>query len=91
MANLTLESYQRIERAVAQEESRRGFRAHAVVTAIVCLGLIALNVFVASEFPWAIFPVVGMSIGLYMHWHFGVANAEEAVRQHQESIERKAA
>jgi hypothetical protein len=91
MPNLTLEAYQQAERAVAQEERRRGFTIHAVITTIVCVGLIALNVFVASEFPWAIFPVVGMSIGLYMHWHFGVVNAEATVRQHQQSIEHKAA
>ena len=90
MAKLTLEAYQQAERAVAHEESRRGFTIHAVVTAIVCVGLIALNVFVASGFPWAIFPVVGMSIGLYVHWRFGVVKAEETVRQHQQSIERAA-
>lgn len=36
-------------------------------------------------------PVIGMSIGLYVHWYFGVVNVDAAVREHQQQIERKAA
>lgn len=46
---------------------------------------------VADEFPWAIFPVVGMGIGLFAHWYFGVAHVEATVRSHQHDIERLAA
>jgi hypothetical protein len=89
--SITLESYQHAERKRALEESRRGFFIHAAITVVVLIGLIVLNVTVASEFPWAIFPVVGMSIGLFMHWYFGVARGEEMMRRHQREIEQRAA
>jgi hypothetical protein len=87
MANLTLSAYQEAELAIANEEGRRGFNVHALITAVVCVGLVVLNLTVADEFPWSIFPVVGMSIGLFMHWHFGVAGAAELTRRHQTEIE----
>lgn len=89
MTNLA--AYQEAERAAAHEEGRRGFVVHAAITALVCVGLVVLNVFAASEFPWSIFPVIGMSIGLYVHWYFGIVNVDAAVREHQQQIERKAA
>lgn len=91
MINLTLPSYQAAEVALAREEGRRGFTVHLGVTLVVWLVLIAVNVFVASEFPWSIFPIVGMAIGLFAHWYFGVTHVETTVRQHQEKIERRAA
>ena len=91
MNNLSLSAYQEAERQAARDEGRRGFVVHAVITAVVCVGLVTLNVVVASEFPWAIFPVVGMSIGLLAHWYFGVVRSDDMVRRHQEDIEHKTA
>ena len=91
MTNLKLAEYQQAERLAAQEEGRRGLTVHAVITAFVCAGLIVLNVTVASEFPWSIFPVIGMSIGLAAHWYFGVRHGDEALRRHQEDVEHRAA
>ena len=90
MTNLTLEAYQQVERDAARKESGRGFTIHAAITVVVCLGLIALNILVAPEFPWAIFPVAGMSIGLFAHWFFGVNHIDEFTRQNQGDIEREA-
>ena len=91
MTNLTLAKYQEAERELAVDEGRRGFSVHALITAIVCAGLVVLNITVASEFPWSIFPVIGMGIGLLAHWYFGVARVVESVERHQDTIARKAA
>jgi 2TM domain-containing protein len=90
MASLRLESYKQAERKLAVQEERHGFAVHAVITAFVSVALIVVNVFVASEFPWAVFPVAGMSSGLFVHWYFGVARAEELMHRHQEEIEHRA-
>lgn len=91
MANLSLQAYQAAERQVAYEQGRRGFVVHAAITAAVSLLLIVLNITVASEFPWAIFPVCGMACGLFAHWYFGVKRAEELTERHQREIEHRAA
>ncbi|HEX7165570.1 MAG TPA: 2TM domain-containing protein [Acidimicrobiales bacterium] len=91
MPTPTLEAYKRAEVTAAKEESRRGFTVHLVITLIVWAILIAVNVFVASEFPWSIFPVVGMTIGLLAHWYFGVVHVDASVQKHQRDIERRAA
>jgi hypothetical protein len=90
MAEVTLQQYKVQERQMAARDAKRGFRIHAFVTVVVLLGLVALNVFVASEFPWAIFPAVGMSIGLWFHWFFGVRQGDEFMLRHQQEIESEA-
>ena len=91
MPSLTLAAYQDAERAVALEEGRRGFAVHLVITCLVVLGLVVLNITIADEFAWSIFPAIGMSIGLFAHWYFGVARADDVVRRHQDEIEHRAA
>ena len=77
MAKPTLEAYKEAEVTAAREQSRRGFMIHLYITLVVWAVLIAVNVFIASEFPWAIFPITGMTIGLLAHWYFGVVHAVE--------------
>lgn len=91
MRQLTLAEYQEAERNMALEEGRRGLTIHAVITVLVAIGLIVLNITVATEFPWSIFPVVGMTIGLAAHWYFGLRHGDETMRHHQEDIEHRAA
>lgn len=90
MNGISLEEYQRTEREAAGAEARTGFVAHAVITALVMVGLVVLNVAVADEFPWSIFPVVGMGIGLLAHWWFGYRNLDVTMRRHQADIEHRA-
>jgi uncharacterized membrane protein len=90
VSNLTLSEYQKAEEAASRDESRRGFAVHLWITVAVWLILIAVNVFVAAEFPWSVFPVVGMAVGLYAHWYFGVTHVEASVRERQHEIERRA-
>lgn len=91
MPNVTLAAYQEAEVEASREEARRGFFVHLFITAFVLVALVAVNVFIASEFPWAIFPVIGMGIGLFAHWYFGVVRVDTTVREHQVEIERRAA
>lgn len=90
MGDVTLELYKVQERRLAAEEARRGLVVHGAVTAAVIVALVLVNVFVASELPWAIFPAVGMSIGLFAHWLFGVKRGDEAVQAHQAEVEQAA-
>ena len=87
---VSLGSYRLAERRMAEREAMTGLRIHGAITAVVCVGLILLNVFVASEFPWAIFPVLGMAIGVAVHWYFGVRHGDEAMTRHQDAVEREA-
>jgi hypothetical protein len=90
MGEISLERYKVQERRMSAREAKRGFTIHAVVTVAVVVGLVALNVFVASELPWSIFPAVGMSLGLWFHWYFGVRHGDDVMRQHQGEVEREA-
>jgi len=87
---VSLETYRLAERRLAARESLFGLRAHAAITVVVCIGLVLLNVFVASEFPWAVFPVLGMAIGVGVHWYFGVRHGDENVLKHQRDVEVEA-
>ena len=89
MSTISLEQYERAERTAAIAEARRGVVVHAAVTVLVWAIVITLNVMVASEFPWSVFPVAGTSLGLLAHWWFGYRKVEGAVRQHQLDVERR--
>jgi len=89
MSGVNHDLYKAEERRMAMTEARRGLRIHEAVTVLVCLGLAVVNVFFASEFPWAIFPALGMSLGVWFHWYFGVQHGDEFIRRHQEDIERE--
>jgi hypothetical protein len=82
----TLDDYRATEREMAVREATAGFKIHAAITAAVCIGLVLLNVFVASEFPWSVFPVIGMSIGLLAHWYFGIRNGGRELVRHQQAV-----
>ena len=91
MPEVTLDLYKAEERRMAMTEARKGLWIHGAVTVVVCLGLVLVNILVAPEFPWAVFPVFGMSAGVCFHWYFGVRHGDEFMRRHQEDIEREAA
>jgi type III secretory pathway component EscV len=82
---VTLEEYQRAERAVTQRAAWTGLRIHAVVTALVWAGVILLNVFVAPGFPWSIFVILGTGLGVFFHW-YGYRHADDDTRRRQENV-----
>jgi hypothetical protein len=91
MREITLEDYKRADRQLEREEARRGFTIHAIVYALVMTGLIILNLTVATEFPWAVFPLVGWGIGLTLHYLFGLRWVNKAITDRQTRIEQRAA
>src|SRR5512132_735219 len=91
MRENNLEDYKQADRELEREEARRSFTIHAIVYALVMTGLIILNLTVATEFPWAVFPLVGWGIGLTMHYLFGLRWADKTITDRQTRIEQRAA
>ena len=91
MREITLEDYKRADRDLEREQARRGFTIHAIVYGLVMTGLLILNLTVATEFPWAVFPLIGWGIGLTMHYLFGLRWADKAITDRQARIEQRAA
>ena len=90
MTQVTLEQYKVEERLLAAREGRKGLNIHAFVTVVVVVALAVVNAFVASEFPWSVFPAFGMGLGVWFHWYFGVHRGEEFMVRHQDEVEREA-
>lgn len=92
---LTADEYRRAEFGYTLAESRRGFKIHAVVYAIVMTGLIVLNsllwVYADGDFPWVVFPLVGWGLGLTLHYIFGFRGAADEARTRQLRVEKYAA
>jgi 2TM domain len=88
--DVTLRDYERAEEELAEVEARRGITIHAVITLIVCVALVALNVFLAPEFPWSAFAVAGMLIGLAAHYEVGVRRLGQSLAAHQQDVETHA-
>jgi hypothetical protein len=91
MSTITLEQYELAEREVIHRETAVGLRIHALITVLVWAALIPVNIIVAPEFPWAIFPIAGMAIGLFVHWYGVSRYAERDIRRRQRQIEKRAA
>jgi hypothetical protein len=90
-AGITLQRYEQAERELAHDEARIGLTVHGIITALVSAGLVAVNLTVASEFPWSAFAVVGMVIGFVAHWWFGFQKLEDQLTAQQHRIEARAA
>ena len=88
---LTAEEYRQAEFGYTLAESRRGFKIHAVVYAVVMTGLIVLNsmlwVYSDGDFPWAVFPLVGWGIGLAFHYVYGFRGAASEAHARQRKVE----
>jgi hypothetical protein len=87
---ITLEDYKAADQQLEREQARRGFTIHAIVYALVMTGLIILNLTVATEFPWVVFPLVCWGIGLTAHYLFGLRWADKAITDRQTRIEQRA-
>lgn len=90
MADVTLTQYQTAERVLVNEEHRRGVVIHGFVAAVVTVVLVGVNLTVADEFPWSGIAAVGIGLGVWLHWDFGVRRAEDLMRRHQADVERRA-
>jgi 2TM domain-containing protein len=89
---LSAEEYRQAEFGYTLAESRRGFKIHAVVYAVVMTGLIVLNslliAYTDANFPWVVFPFVGWGIGLTFHYVYGFRLASDAARDRQSRVEK---
>jgi hypothetical protein len=90
-AMLTAEQYREAEFGYSLAESKRGFKIHATVYALVMTGLIVLNSLLIAytdvNFPWVFFPLVGWGIGLTFHYIYGYRRAEIPIRERQHAVE----
>ena len=88
---LTAEEYRQAEFGYTLAESRRGFKIHAAVYAVVMTGLVVLNsllwVYSDGDFPWVVFPLVGWGIGLTFHYIYGYRRAADEARGRQRKVE----
>ena len=91
---LTAEEYRQAEFGYTLAEAKRGFKLHAIVFAVVITGLVILNaLLIAStdaDFPWVVFPFVGWTIGLTLHYLAAFRRAGSDIRERQRRIERYA-
>jgi hypothetical protein len=91
---LTAEQYREAEFGYSLEESKRGFKIHALVFAVVMTGLIVLNslliAYTDANFPWVVFPLVGWGIGLTFHYIYGYRRAGVEIRDRQREVEQYA-
>lgn len=88
---LTADEYRQAEFGYTLDESRRGFKIHAAVYAIVMTGLIVLNALLIAytdvNFPWVVFPLVGWGTGLTFHYIYGYRRAADEARLRQRKVE----
>ena len=88
---LKAEEYRQAEFGYTLAESRRGFKIHAAVYAVVMTGLFILNsllwVYSDGDFPWVVFPLVCWGIGLTFHYFDAFRRESRSIRAQQETIE----
>lgn len=47
------------------------------MTVLVSIGLVVIDVVTPTAFPWAVFHVVGMAAGVWLHWFLAVRRASD--------------
>ena len=87
MTTISLDTYEEAERNLAWVEARRGVTVHAIITVVVSVVVIAINVLAAPAFPWSVFAVAGMALGLGFHYYYGFRHVDENVTEHQQTVE----
>jgi hypothetical protein len=91
---LTAEEYRQAEFGYTRDESRRGFKIHAAVYALVMTGLSVLNallwIYADANFPWAAFPLIGWGIGLTLHYIYGFRKATQEAEARQRRVDKYA-
>jgi hypothetical protein len=60
---------------------------HSTLTGVICVLLIALNIALVPELIWWPVPVIGMLLGLGVHWWYGYDRLEEQLRRQQQQTE----
>lgn len=75
---------ERYDRAKERVELLRGFYAHAVVYALVNIGLVAYNLAMSPDRIWFIYTLAGWGIGLTAHGVYAMSSGRFLGRAWQE-------
>jgi 2TM domain len=88
---LTAEEYRQAEFGYTVAESRRDFRIHAAVYALVVTSLCVLNallwIYADVTFPWAVSCSSGGVVGLTFHYIYGYRKAPLEAQARQQRVE----
>ena len=79
LSNVTLERYKEAYRDMIIRREKKAFDIHAIAYAIGNSILIAINLLFVPQFLWFIFPLVGWSSGLAIHYYLGVLMAPRRI------------
>ncbi len=69
--NVTQTKFEQTPFEKESKEASKGFKVHLGVTVAVNGLLVSINMLTLPQFPWFLFPLVGMSIGVAAHY-FGM-------------------
>ncbi|NLT36576.1 MAG: 2TM domain-containing protein [Methanomassiliicoccus sp.] len=87
MENMSLDEYKRRSREIERRDARMGLLVHTAVTVVVSTMLVIINLTLSNGFPWSAFPVTGMTIGVVVHYVFGVRLADRVMGEKDMRIE----
>jgi hypothetical protein len=54
------------------EDAKKGMIAHAIVYLCVSVLLATINLLAVPDVIWFVYPLIGMGIGVTMHYIFGI-------------------
>jgi hypothetical protein len=63
------------------EDAKKGMLAHAIVYVCVSALLTAINLLLVKDVVWFVYPVIGMGIGVTMHYLFGIVLFSRKARE----------
>ena len=89
-SNVTLERYKEVYRDMMIRRERKAFTIHAISYVIGSSALIAINLLFVPQFLWFVFPLVGWSSGLAIHYYLGVRTARRRIRKDEMMAENMA-
>jgi hypothetical protein len=83
---MTVEDYKARMRTVENAEAKKGVVAHAGVTILVSALLAAINLSLTPEVIWFVFPAVGMSAGVILHYILAVTFRDKEIARRESMI-----
>jgi hypothetical protein len=89
-SNVTLERYKEVYRDMIIRREKKAFTIHAIAYAVGSSALIAINLLFVPQFLWFVFPLVGWSSGLVVHYYLGVHSAPRRIEKDEMMAENMA-
>ncbi len=88
--NITVERYKKAYRDMITRREKKAFTIHAIAYTIGSSILIAINLLFVPQFLWFVFPLVGWSSGLAIHYYLGIHTAPRRIRKDEIMAENMA-